>query len=635
MSQNNPTLNNNNSIPNIQSNSTIKNPVQNVSNNNNNNNQNIKSNNSNNSPPSLNQLNSQYKYSLIWEKSEGEGSMERPAGREGSILINIPEKNQFLLFSGISHLRYADVFIYDLNTKKWSLKTCIGVQPKDLCYAVGWYDSPYFFFYGGRNKELSLNDTYFLDTNKFLWRKVYTMEQPMSRFYHSGVKIPNEKSFYIYGGVNIDRENKLLSDMYKYDYSKLNYNELDNDKVGGSVWKEVNYSGINTPGPRKGHTMIYYKDFAILYGGETEKGLNDENFYKFTFDNKQWNILKISGVKPGCRAYHTMNFFKPDSLIIFGGKKKVRNKIETTNSLVYIDLKMMDSSNPFVADIGPSPRFGHCSSYNAYFNKDGKEYLHVICGGLEKAYPNMDIFYIKEIEINENRKWIYTHKNEHSANKIDGSDEVYETAKKTIIMFKKKLEEATRENIAINKVYSEYFQTLNKYVKRDQDENYSSNEKKSKMEIKKNEIEKEKREIQSKNREIKEYNNLLNNFIYIQREKSLLLNQILTDYLRDVSKIDKMFEIINNKENKLLLFSDVNLDNLTVKRRNYKNVMEEYIKKNKEYSLFEKSIYESVINKQNEQKEKFKSMYFIIDDKQALTFKEEKKKVDLDKNIIK
>ena len=45
--------------------------------------------------------------------------------------------------------------------------------------------------------------------------------------------------------------------------------------------------------------MIYYKDFAILYGGETEKGLNDDNFYKFTFDNKQWNILKISGVKPG------------------------------------------------------------------------------------------------------------------------------------------------------------------------------------------------------------------------------------------------------------------------------------------------------------------------------------------------
>ena len=96
-----------------------------------------------------------------------------------------------------------------------------------------------------------------------------------------------------------------------------------------------------------------------------------------------------------------------------------------------------------------------------------------------------------------------------------------------------------------------------------------------------------------------------------------------------------MFETINNKENKLLLFSDVNLDNLTVKRRNYKNVMEEYIKKNKEYSLFEKSIYESVINKQNEQKEKFKSMYFIIDDKQALTFKEEKKKVDLTKNFIK
>ena len=42
-----------------------------------------------------------------------------------------------------------------MNTKKWKKENCTGAQPKDLCYAYGWYDRPNFFFYGGKNKELS------------------------------------------------------------------------------------------------------------------------------------------------------------------------------------------------------------------------------------------------------------------------------------------------------------------------------------------------------------------------------------------------------------------------------------------------------------------------------------------------
>ena len=45
------------------------------------------------------------------------------------------------------------------------------------------------------------------------------MDQPVSRFYHAGAKT-EESIVYIYGGTNIGRENKLLGDMYKYDYSK-------------------------------------------------------------------------------------------------------------------------------------------------------------------------------------------------------------------------------------------------------------------------------------------------------------------------------------------------------------------------------------------------------------------------------
>ena len=44
-----------------------------------------------------------------------------------------------------------------MKTKKWTKANCTGAQPKDLCYAYGWYDRPNFFFYGGKNKELSLS----------------------------------------------------------------------------------------------------------------------------------------------------------------------------------------------------------------------------------------------------------------------------------------------------------------------------------------------------------------------------------------------------------------------------------------------------------------------------------------------
>ena len=109
----------------------------------------------------------------------------------------------------------------------------------------------------------------------------------------------------------------------------------------------------------------------------------------------------------------------------------------------------------------------------------------------------MDIFLLKEIEINETKKWVYAHKNQHNMQKIDGSDEVFEIAKKTIIQYKKKLEEAMKENNNINKIYSENSQTLYKYENQNrQDSNYNS-EKKSLMEQKKSDIEKEKREITS------------------------------------------------------------------------------------------------------------------------------------------
>jgi hypothetical protein len=196
--------------------------------------------------------------------------------------------------------------------------------------------------------------------------------------------------------------------------------------------------------------MVYYNSTIILYGGETKKGLVDDNFYRYTIETRQWSIIQISGVKPGFRYFHSMNFFKPDSLIIYGGKFK-QNPESTdfliSNDIVYVDLNILDCSTPFIADIGPTQRFGHVSCYNSNFNPCE----HLIVGGLDQSFCSMDIYSIKEIEIKDNKKWVYEQQKMHASQKIDGSDEIFETAKKTLISYRKKLEELTKENIQINK----------------------------------------------------------------------------------------------------------------------------------------------------------------------------------------
>ncbi|MCQ2816110.1 MAG: hypothetical protein MJ252_02480 [archaeon] len=390
----------------------------------------------------------------------------------------------------------------------------------------------------------------------------------------------------------------------------------------------------NIPEPRKGHAMLYYQNYFILYGGETEKGITDDNFYKFQLDTNTWSILKVSGLSPSPRAYHSMDFFKKDSIIIYGGKLQKKNnktKYEITDSLILFDLNMMDCCKPFVGDIGPTPRFGHKCSFNTTFGSNGSPPCHCIVSGTNKNYCSMDIYLLNEKEINEGFRWVYAQKNMHNSQKIDGSDEVFETAKKTIIHFKKKLEEAIKENIAANKVYSELFQIKSRYDKSLEEEDLSRTEKKSEIEMKKIAIEKDKRKIIGDSRELKDYHNVLNSYCLSLRDKYKITIDFITEFLKDIFEMDKLFEKINNmdkesiegKEIKMKLFNCVDLDSLTVKRRNYKEKLEKFLKESKSYSLFEKSLYDQIQTKQKDQKAKFKNMYFIVDDKEPFEFKEE------------
>ena len=208
----------------------------------------------------------------------------------------------------------------------------------------------------------------------------------------------------------------------------------------------------NKPSPRYGHTMIYYKGTIILYGGMgNDNKLDDDKFYQYKVDYKMWQVLNVTGVRPVARFQHSMNFYKKDELIVFGGKiaKDHDTNYVVANDLYNINLLENNSLSTFVADVGPSARFGHASAFNSSFLPDE----HLIVGGLDKIYCSFDVYAIREISINNENRWNYEQKKLHSTTGVnpDEQDPIFETAKRAIINHKKQIEVLESKNLEVNK----------------------------------------------------------------------------------------------------------------------------------------------------------------------------------------
>lgn len=69
--------------------------------------------------------------------------VETPTAREGHVFVHMPDKNKYLLFAGISHTRYSDVYVFSSENNKWKNISATGEIPKELAYCAGWYDSKF------------------------------------------------------------------------------------------------------------------------------------------------------------------------------------------------------------------------------------------------------------------------------------------------------------------------------------------------------------------------------------------------------------------------------------------------------------------------------------------------------------
>ena len=76
----------------------------------------------------------------------------------------------------------------------------------------------------------------------------------------------------------------------------------------------VKLDGGQTPGKRYGHTLVYYKPFFILFGGNLNNEVaNDAWNLNADSKNLQWTKLDIKGELPQPRIYHSA------AVCVYGG----------------------------------------------------------------------------------------------------------------------------------------------------------------------------------------------------------------------------------------------------------------------------------------------------------------------------
>ena len=103
--------------------------------------------------------------------------------------------------------------------------------------------APHLFIHGGKNIDGPSSSTYFLDTINYVWKKVFTMDQPIARYQHACAKT-NSKEVFIFGGFN-EKKNNNFGDLHKFDYNNLQFDSTDIDRVGGAYWNLI-YDSVNT-----------------------------------------------------------------------------------------------------------------------------------------------------------------------------------------------------------------------------------------------------------------------------------------------------------------------------------------------------------------------------------------------------
>ena len=625
---------------------------------------------------------------------ESSSSNNPPSNSEGFLFLELPDLNSLLYLGGSTPENFG-LYLFDINNSTWEKSTLKGDTLPPMNYFSGWYDMPFLFIHGGKSlqkgENKSFKETYLIDISTKTIHKLFTIEEPSSRYGHMAIK-NNDKQAYIFGGCNIGKKNeRYLNDLHKMEYKNISVITGDNANVNGASWiVNIQTKGDKPPG-RKGYSMMYAESInsLIIYGGELKDNkINDNGIYIYNVDDKEYKKINIKGSDIlGCRAYHSMQLNDTSNKIyIIGG---IDNNKNVLNDI--IEVEVIDKENISVKKYEGNDLLGKRYNHkgcNIFFRGENETNLlyHILILGGKKSenefYDNslIDIFIkdnenpennkingeennlenIKEEEIEENmgkllnkkEKNLYDNdgdieKNENENNLPMKLINDYNSEKNNIIPYSNSTSNSNRtiysnhnnkldnksnksnSNSNINeyhinlnkkakldnliKLQKEYIEKYKKYQKINE-EYYMNRNKLNELNVKeltkkimeknyknkKNEknmkLDKIKGEIftlQKKVKENKNYNELLNQYMNLYKQRFCYLSDFLGNYIEDITKLDNILMEYGTSTQGL------NYEVFWNKRKRYQMQVINLFREIKKFNFFEKNLWEEIKNKRN------------------------------------
>ena len=615
--------------------------------------------------------------------TEKSSTINPPLNSEGFLFLELPDLNSLLYLGGSSPETFG-LYIFDINNSTWVKSSLKGDNITPMNYFSGWYDAPFLFIHGGKSlqkgENKSFKETYLIDISTMTIHKLFTIEEPSSRYGHMAIK-NNDKQAYIFGGCNIGKKSeRYLNDLHKMEYKNISVITGDNANVNGASWiVNIQTKGDKPPG-RKGYSMMYAESLnsLIIYGGELKDNkISDDGIYMYNVDDKEYKKINLKGSEMlGCRAYHSMHLNDTiNKIYIIGG---IDNNKKILNDIIEIEVK--DKENIFVKKYEGNEVLGNRYNHkgcNIFFRGENENDLlyHILILGGKKTekdfYDNSLIdIYIKENESakndNEDIKEDEIEKNmDKLLNKKENSlyDNDYDTEKNENININEthKLSNdyiqdrdnslplsnsnsnrtiysnrnSNLDNISIksNSKINEYHININKKAKLDnliklqkeyiekykkyqkiKHEYYMNRNKlkelnikdltkkileknyKNKRDEKNMKIEKIKGEIfslQKKVKENKNYNELINQYMNLYKQRFCYLSDFLSNYIQDITKLDNfLMEYGSN-------IPGLNYEVFWNKRKKYQMQVVNLFREIKKFNFFEKNLWDEIKNKRN------------------------------------
>jgi len=614
--------------------------------------------------------------------TENSSTNDPPLNSEGFLFLELPDLNSLLYLGGSSPENFG-LYLFDINNSTWVKSSLKGDNLPPMNYFSGWYDAPFLFIHGGKSlqkgENKSFKETYLIDISTMTIHKLFTIEEPSSRYGHMAIK-NNDKQAYIFGGCNIGKKSeRYLNDLHKMEYKNISVITGDNANVNGASWiVNIQTKGDKPPG-RKGYSMMFAESLncLIIYGGELKDNkISDDSIYMYNVDDKEYKKINLKGSEMiGCRAYHSMHLNDTTNKIyIIGG---IDNNKKILNDIIEIEVK--DKENilfkKYEGNDILGKRYNH-KGCNIFFRGDNENDLlyHILILGGKKTekefYDNSLIdLYIKENEggknevenIREeeieknmgkllNKKENNIYDNDHDIEKNENnilnhklSDDYIQDKNNNSISLSNSNSNRTiytnrnsnLDNISIksNSKLNDFHININKKAKLDnlitlqkeyiekykkyqkiKEEYYINRNKLNELNVKeltkkileknyKNKISEKKMKLdkikgenfslQKKIKENKNYNELINQYMNLYKQRFCYLSDFLSNYIQDITKLDNfLMEYGAN-------IQGLNYEVFWNKRKKYQMQVINLFREIKKFNFFEKNLWDEIKNQRN------------------------------------